>query len=138
MTLSLSLSKTANLESTPQGKAAPPDSEPSSLPENNTITQKRPTLPELLRFKIPKQVGANYKTFGIFLLDDATGSTVDGISTEIECQGRPDRITTRILQEWVGGRGAALTWDTLVKTLRDCEFNVLANHIQASKLPHAP
>ena len=98
----------------------------------------QPTLPELLRFKIPKQVGADYRTFGIFLLDDTIGSTVDGISAEIECQGRPDRITTRILQEWVGGRGAALTWDTLVKTLRDCELNVLADHIQASKLPHAP
>ena len=114
--------------------------DPPSLPEleNDKETEDRPTLPELLRFKIPQQVGADYTTFGIFLLDDATGSRVDGISTEVGCQGRSDRITTRILQEWVGGRGAALTWDTLIKTLRDCELNTLADHVQTSKLPHAP
>ena len=114
--------------------------ETPSLPEmeSDKDTENRPTLPELLRFKIPQQVGADYTTFGIFLLDDATGSRVDGISTEVGCQGRSDRITTRILQEWVGGSGAALTWDTLVKTLRDCELNTLADHVQASKLPRAP
>ena len=105
---------------------------------SSVVSGEPPSLPELLRFKIPQQVGSVYKTFGIFLLDDTTGSQVDGISIEVECQGRPNRITTRILQEWVEGRGAALTWDTLVKTLRDCELNTLADHVQASKLPHAP
>ena len=105
-----------------QSRPAPPDSE-------------SPSLPELLRLQIPQQVGADFRKFGIFLLDDTTGSRVDSISIEIECQGRPDRITTRILQEWVGGRGVELTWHTLVKTLRDCELNVLAHEIQISKQP---
>ena len=109
----------------PQSRPAPPDSE-------------LPSLPELLRFEIPQEVGADFRKFGIFLLDDTRGSRVDGISVEVGCQGRPDRITTRILQEWVGGRGAALTWDTLVKTLKDCELNVLARQVQISKLPRAP
>ena len=95
-----------------------------------------PSLPELLRLKIPQQVAAKHKTFGIFLLDDTTGSRVDGI--KLACLGEPEDIVTKILQEWVGGRGAALTWDTLVKTLRDCELNTLADHVQASKLPRAP
>ena len=56
---------------------------------------------------------------------------MDGISVEIECQGRPDRITTRILQEWVGGRGVVPIWYKLVKTLRDCELNTLADHMHA-------
>ena len=112
--------------------------DPPSLPEleNDKETEDRPTLPELLRFKIPQQVGTDYTNFGIFLLEDRTGSRVDAI--EDECRGKPDRITRKILQEWVGGRGAALTWDTLVKTLRDCELNTLADHVQTSKLPHAP
>ena len=105
--------------------AAPPDSE-------------HPSLPELLRFEIPREVGADFRKFGIFLLDDTRGSRVDAISVEIECQGRCDRITTRILQEWVGGKGAVLTWDKFVKTLRDCELNVLAREVQISKLPRAP
>ena len=104
-------------------QSRPPDSEP-------------PSLPELLRLQVPQTVGNNYTNFGIFLLEDRTGSRVDAI--EDECRGKPDRITRKILQEWVGGRGAALTWDTLVKTLRDCELNTLADHVQASKLPHAP
>ena len=83
--------------------------DPPSLPEleNDKETEDRPTLPELLRFKIPQQVGTDYNNFGIFLLEDRTGSRVDAI--EDECRGKPDRITRKILQEWVGGRGAALT-----------------------------
>ena len=38
-----------------------------------------PSLPELLRLKIPQHVATKHKTFGIFLLDDATGSRVDGM-----------------------------------------------------------
>ena len=77
-----------------------------------------------------------YKTFGTFLLNDKRGNLVDNIKKA--CQGEPEDIVMKILQEWVGGRGAALTWDTLVKTLRDCELTVLADEVQASKLPHAP
>ena len=95
-----------------------------------------PSLPELLRFKIPQQVGPKYKIFGTFLLDDTMGNRVDSI--ELASLGKPEGIVTKILQEWVGGRGASLTWDPLVKTLRDCELNTLADHVQASKLPHAP
>ena len=95
-----------------------------------------PSLPELLRLQVPQRVGNNYTNFGIFLLDDRTGSRVDAIGDK--CRGNPDRITRKILQEWVAGRGAARTWDALVKTLRDCKLTVLADKVQASKLPRAP
>ena len=141
------LQVTQRVQETTQSRPAQPDSElpqptrraPPELPQpslDSAETEDRPTLPELLRFKIPQQVSTDYTNFGIFLLEDRTGSRVDAI--EDECRGKPDRITRKILQEWVGGRGAALTWDTLVKTLRDCELNTLADHVQASKLPHAP
>ena len=80
---------------------------------------------------MPQRVGNNYTNFGILLLDDKTGSRVDSI--EDECRGKPDRITRRILQEWIEGRGLALTWHTLIKTLKDCELNSLADRIQDGK-----
>ena len=119
-------------------RRAPPDSdrEPPQPSRDSAETEDRPTLPELLLLKIPQQVGPNYKMFGTFLLNDTMGNRVDSI--ELALLGKPEGIVTKILQEWVGGRGAALTWDTLVKTLRDCELNTLADHVQTSKLPHAP
>ena len=86
-----------------------------------------PTLPALLRCKMPQLVGAHYKIFGTLLLDDKMGSYVDSI--ELTCQGKPELIMTKILQEWVRGRGVVLSWDTLIKTLRDCELNTIADKI---------
>ena len=98
-----------------------------------TVTEKKElTLPKLLQLKIHKRIGANYMDFGIFLLNDDDGSQMDSI--EMECQGRPERIARKILQEWVLGRGKPLTWQTLVETLRDCELNVLADQIREDKL----
>ena len=98
-----------------------------------TVTEKKElTLPKLLQLKIHKKIGVNYMDFGIFLLNDDDGSQMDSI--EMECQGRPEHIARKILQEWVLGRGKPLTWQTLVETLRDCELNVLADQIQEDKL----
>ena len=100
--------------------------------ESDPEAGERPTLPELLQLRIPQEVGAKYKIFGTFLLDDKRGNRVDSI--KIASLGDLEDIVTRILQEWVGGRGAALSWHTLVKTLRDCELAVLADQIQATKI----
>ena len=100
-----------------------------------TVTEKgEPSLPKLLQLKIPQKISDKYFDFGIFLLNDETGSRVDSIAIEVESLGRPERIVRRILQEWVLGKGKPLTWQTLVKTLRDCELNVLADQIQKEKL----
>ena len=103
---------------------------------SSVVSGDAPSLPELLRLELPERVGNNYSNFGIFLLEDRTGNRMDAI--EDEYRGKPERITRKILQEWVGGRGAALTWETLVKTLRDCKLIVSADEVQASKLPHTP
>ena len=89
-------------------------------------------MPELLRLRVPQQVGANYSTFGIFLLNDMTGSRVDIIDTE--CRGKPERIVLKILQEWLEGKGLPVTWESLIQTLRDTDLSVLADQIQATKL----
>ena len=92
-----------------------------------------PSLPELLRLKVPQQVGANYSTFGIFLLNDQTGSRVNAIDDEF--RGKSDKIILRILQEWLEGKGLPVMWESLVQTLRDIDLSVLADQIQTSKMP---
>ena len=91
-----------------------------------------PSLPELLRLKVPQEVGPNYSTFGIFLLDDQTGSRVNTI--EHDCNWQSGPIIRKILQEWLEGKGLPVTWASLVQTLRDTGLPVLADQIQASKM----
>ena len=99
-------------------------------------------MPELVRLGVLQQVGANYSSFGILLLNDKTGSRVDAI--EDECRGKPERITRKILQEWMEGKGLPLTWESLIKTLRDTGLSTLADQIETSKVharihrPHPP
>ena len=124
-----------NSEPPQPSRPAPPDSEPPQPSQDSAETEERPTLPELLRLKIPQKVGPNYKIFGTFLLNDMMGNRVTSI--ELASLGKPESILWEILREWVGGRGAVPTWDTLVKILRDCELEVLAREVLVSKLPHA-
>ena len=91
-----------------------------------------PSLPKLVRLKVPQQVGANYSMFGIILLNDKTGSRVR--SFKKECQGDAEDVMLRILQEWIEGKGLPVTWESLIQTLRDVELTVLADHIQGLKL----
>ena len=91
-------------------------------------------MPELLRLKVPQRVGANYLMFGIVLLDDRIGSLLDYIDDY--CHGNSERITLKILQEWLMGKGLPVTWESLVQTLRDIDLTVLADQIQDIKLEH--
>ena len=96
------------------------------------ILDQEPSLPELRRLKIPEHVATVYKTFGILLLHDKTGSRVNSIKEE--CLGDTENIVTRILEEWLIGKGNPCTWQILIKTLRDCDFTVLADQIEESKI----
>ena len=89
---------------------------------------EKPSLPKLLTLNILEAVGTNYRTFGTFLLNDETGSLVDAI--EHDCLGQTHRITLRILQEWLVGKGEPTTWDTLTTTLCKCKLNILATKIE--------
>ena len=88
----------------------------------------KPSLLELFQLKIPQQVGPHYKIFGTFLLNDKTGSQVDNIRRA--CLGDPKDIVVSILEEWIAGRGRLVTWETLIKTLRDCDLNPLALEVE--------
>ena len=92
----------------------------------DVISGEQPTLPELLRLKIPLRIGS---TFCIFLLDDATGSRIQTLKKQ--CLGIADDVMLCILQEWLEGKGLKpVSWETLVKTLRDTGLSALANEIQ--------
>ena len=93
----------------------------------------QPSLPQLVRLKIPQQVGANYLMFGIILLNDETGSRIR--SFKKECQGDAEDVMLKILQEWLEGKGLPVTWESLVQTLRDIDLSVLADQIQVLKIP---
>ena len=103
---------------------------------HNFSAGDKPVLPKLLKFpgrrgkiNIPEQIGTNYKTFGIFLLQDDSGTIVSGI--ERAKMHDADEINEAILQKWIGGKGQGpFTWDTLVKCLRDTDLNTLANEIE--------
>ena len=106
-----------------------------------SVVSGPPTLPQLLRLKIPQRVGANYSTFGILLLDDAVGGRVECL--EEECNKKADKVVRKILQEWLEGRGLEpVTWETLIKTLRDSDLSALADEVHQKQLlsppPHHP
>ena len=93
----------------------------------------RPTLPELLRLEIPEGIATSHTKFGIFLLNDETGDKVNII--EYQNRGDPESISRSILGEWLRGKGLLpVTWETLVKALRDTKLFALADKVQAAKL----
>ena len=87
----------------------------------------KPSLPKLLRFKVPQKVGAQYLDFGCFLLNDEDGSLIEAM--EVEHQKKCETIVRKTLTEWLKGRGKPVTWNALVETLRECELNTFADHI---------
>ena len=103
-----------------------------------------PTMPELLKFtcadsttiNITKEIGDEYKCFGILLLQDLNGQKIKSI--EFKHQSDPSQITTEIFEEWLAGKGKQpVTWGTLVETLRDTELCTLADVISAVKCPNS-
>ena len=100
-----------------------------------------PTLPQLLHLKIPQRVGDNNYTFGILLLNDVVSSRVPAL--KMECQGNTYSTVVQTLQEWLEGRGLEpVTWETLIKTLRESGLSALADEVQQklllSPLPQHP
>ena len=102
--------------------------------------QDQPTLPQLIDFptsadgeglNITKEIGADYNMFGVLLLNDKCGATISAL--ERQHQNRATSINLEILQQWIRGSGRKpVTWETLVKVLRQIELNILADKIESS------
>ena len=93
-----------------------------------------PTLPELLKLKVPQWVADKYKTFGIFLLNDETG--VKTAIIKAKCLSDPEEITMEILSDWLQGKGTGVSWESLIETLRNCGLSYRADQIQMSLDQH--
>lgn len=99
-------------------------------------TDDKPSLCKLLKYpgkhrriNISEEISTNYKKFGTFLLKDDNGTIVSGI--ERAKMYNADEINGTILEKWIGGKGQQpITWDTLVKCLRDIDLAVLADEIK--------
>ena len=83
---------------------------------------------------IAKEIATDYKLFGTQLLKDSDGKKVHIIEMK---HWDPVDITVEILEQWLQGGGRTpITWQTLIKCLRDTYLNVLANNIESSMSEH--
>ena len=94
----------------------------------NDAANSTPTLPQMMRLKIPENVGTKYEEFGTLLLKDDTGSRV--ASAKETCHHEPERIVTSILRTWLQEEPTPVTWENLIKVLKDAELNSLASFVQ--------
>ena len=94
----------------------------------NETANTKPTLPQLMRLKIPEKVGTKYRNFGTLLLNDDTGSLLD--IAEKSCHYQPDDIVTSILRKWLQEGPTPVTWDNLTQVLRDCCLQTLAEYVE--------
>jgi hypothetical protein len=108
------------------------DNKPDSCTNDVHIPcDPRPTMPEMLRLKVPQGTANKYFMLGTILLNDTVGEKMDTIRGNR--RGDNDRIVRMILQEWIQGNGKPVTWKTLIRTLRDCELFSLAAEIETTK-----
>ena len=73
----------------------------------------------------------DYEKFGTLLLEEKKGNIIDSIAKSKHYV--PVDITVEILKHWLQGEGRKpVTWQTLVKCLRDMKMHVLADNIESS------
>ena len=98
------------------------------LLSSSIVSSEEPTLPELVKIKLPSRVGPKFQIFATLLLQDDFGDKVSNIIDD--CRGRTERITMTVLREWLAGKGVEVSWECLVSTLRDSELSLMADQIQ--------
>ena len=103
----------------------------------NHITDSKPDIPKLLAFpdkegtktNILKQIGKDYSSFGILLLQDSSAARVKALEREHSKQ--PQEINTAILAEWINEGGLQpVTWATLIDTLANAGLCALSEMIK--------
>ena len=94
----------------------------------NETANTEPTLPQLMRLKIPEEVGGLYRKFGTLLLDDKKGNQVE--IAEKSCHYQPDEIVNSTLCKWLQEGPTPVTWDNLIQVLRDCGLKTLADYVR--------
>ena len=82
-------------------------------------------------FDIAEEIGTDYERFGTFLLEDNNGNKIKII--ERNKRGDVLDINVEILRQWLQGKGRRpVTWQTLIKCVRDSKLTVLSERIESS------
>lgn len=92
-------------------------------------------MPELIcfpscdgRVNLIEEIGFDFHTFGILLLEDNNGSKISAIENEM--LNNAEKITYRIFTLWLNGKGKQpVTWSTLVSVLCNTGLKQLAKTI---------
>ena len=80
---------------------------------------------------IAEQIAPDYLMFGTLLLNDTNGNKVHSIT--VANHDSPLDISVEILKQWLFGKGRQpVTWQTLIKCLRDTDLIILAVHMEDS------
>ena len=103
------------------------EADPKQLLWMGEDTASQPDLPELLRLKVPENAGVYYTKFGTLLLDDKRGCHVKNI--EKSNKEDPELIVINILRNWLTREPTPVTWENLIKTLRESDLKRLAEDI---------
>ena len=103
------------------------EADPKQLLWMGEDTASQPDLPELLRLGVPERAGVHCTIFGTLLLDDTAGCRVKNI--EESNKGDPELIVINILRYWLTREPTPVTWENLIKTLRESGLNTLAEDI---------
>ena len=74
-----------------------------------------------------EQVDGKYRDFGTLLLNDKRGVIVDSIEIS---QHTPEDIVTGILKKWLQGGGIPVTWQSLIRALKNSGHLTLASTIK--------
>ena len=98
-------------------------------------TGENPDLLKLLQFHVTPQKTVNvieemcgtYWDLGVILLQDNKGAIMNTI--EREYSNPLDRMKS-VLTRWFQGHGLPVTWENLVKSLRQVKLNIIANDIK--------
>ena len=123
-----SIDSTKFLRCSKTGKNAGPVENKHRLWLDTPVTETmKPSLPKLLDFKVHQKVADRYRSFGIILLNDEDGCHLAEL--ENDCQGKCEPIILKILSDWIRGKGKPVTWTALIETLRSCDLNDLADHM---------
>ena len=92
---------------------------------------KKPTLEKIknLGVDVIRGIGAEYRNFGIQLLHDPNGNSVEAIKDE--CCGNCGKINRAIIIRWLRGgeEGRPVTWAVLCEALKKAGLVTLADEV---------
>ena len=99
-------------------------------------TGDTPTMPQLMAFPVQGgdsidftlEIGNSYKKFGIFILNDSKGTTMN--SLESQHLKNSEEILHDVFSRWLEGKSLQCTWEKLLECLRLCRCNTLADQLE--------